>query len=68
MINQPTASELLEKSVNKYELSNIIAKRARQIIDGDTPLVKTKERSPITVASIEFKEDKLKMIDNEEEV
>lgn len=62
MINNPSAGELLDKAENRYELSNAIAKRARQLIDGNDALIKTKEHSPITIASLEFKEEKVKIV------
>lgn len=62
MINKPSASELLDKAENRYELSNAIARRARQLIDGKEVLIKTKEHSPITIASLEFKEEKVKIV------
>lgn len=62
MINYPNTSELLDKAENRYELSNAIAKRARQLVDGDAILIKTKEHSPVTIASLEFKEGKVSII------
>lgn len=62
MINKPSATELLSKAENKYELSNAIARRARQLVAGKEALIKTKETSPVTIASLEFKEDKVKII------
>ena len=62
MINEPSASELLDKAENRYELSNAIAKRARQLVAGDEALIKTKEHSPVTIASLEFKEEKVKIV------
>lgn len=62
MINKPSASDLLGKAENRYELSNAIAKRARQLIDGKEALIKTKEISPITIASLEFEENKVKIV------
>lgn len=59
MINKPSATELLSKAENKYELSNAIA---RQLVAGKEALIKTKETSPVTIASLEFKEDKVKII------
>ena len=62
MINKPNTEELLEKTINRYELSNTVARRARQLVDGDSSLVKTKEKSAVTIALIELKEDKLKVV------
>lgn len=62
MINKPNTEELLEKTINRYELSNTVVRRARQLVDGDSSLVKTKEKSAVTIALIELKEDKLKVV------
>lgn len=58
MIVNPTTKQLLKRANNKFELVTIISKRARQIINGDNPLVQTSEMSPVTIASLEFDEKK----------
>lgn len=62
MITKPTAEELLKKLDNRYELVISVSKRARQIIDGDDPKVKTNEKSEVTVASLELAKDKYLVI------
>lgn len=62
MINSPNATELLDKAENRYELANAISRRARQLVDGDSALIKTKEHSPVTIASLEFKEGKVRIV------
>lgn len=62
MINSPSTSDLLDKAENRYELANAISRRARQLVDGDAALIKTKEHSPVTIASLEFKEGKVSII------
>ena len=59
MIVKPTVTELLKKSANRYELVIATARRARQIAAGATPLVDTKEESPVTIAAIEIAEGKV---------
>lgn len=66
MLNKPSPEELLPKVSNRYELVNVIAKRARQLAEGDEPKIKTKELSKITIASIEFAKDELKLLSSEE--
>ena len=63
MIVEPNTTELLKKVSNGFELSMVIAKRARQIQDGKDPMIDTKEKSSITIASLEFIEDKYKVIE-----
>lgn len=58
MIAEPTTKQLLRRVNNQFELVNIISKRARQLINGETALVETNEMSPVTIASIEFDEEK----------
>ena len=59
MIVKPTVTELLTKAQNRYELVIATARRARQIAAGATPLVDTKEESPVTIAAIEIAEGKV---------
>lgn len=65
MLNKPSPEEMLPKVENRYELVNVIAKRARQLANGDAPKIKTKELSKVTIASLEFAKDELKIINNE---
>ena len=70
MIVEPTTTKLLQKVSNGFELSMVIAKRARQLQDGKEPKVETKEKSSITIASLEFEQDKFNVVktdDNLEE-
>lgn len=67
MIVNPTATELLKKVSNGYELSMIIAKRARQIQDGKPIMISTDENSNITIASLEFAQDKYRKIECEDD-
>lgn len=54
MLNKPTVDELLGKATNRYELTIAIAKRARQIINGDEAKIKTDEKSKVTISALEL--------------
>lgn len=54
MLNKPTVDELLNKATNRYELTIAISKRARQIIGGDEPKIKTDEKSKVTISALEL--------------
>jgi DNA-directed RNA polymerase subunit omega len=49
MIN-PSVVDLLKKVDNRYSLVIVTAKRARQLIQGELPLVKINSHKPLTVA------------------
>ncbi len=53
----PALNELIIKAENKYSLVLATAKRAREIVDGDEPLVKIKIDNPVTIATNEIAED-----------
>ena len=42
----PALNDLIKKADNKYSLVNATAKRAREIVEGDEPLVKIKIDNP----------------------
>lgn len=67
MIVKPSVSELLKKSVNRYELVIATAKRARQIAMGDKPKTSVQEESPVTLAANEIAEGKVEIEKKEEE-
>ncbi len=60
MLVKPTVTELLELVEDRYELVAITSKRARQLLDGKTPLVKNKEYSNVTLAAHEIAAGKVK--------
>lgn len=62
MITKPNVEELLKKASNRYELVIAVSQRTRQIIAGDLPKVETKEKSELTVSSLEFAKDKYSII------
>ena len=59
MIIKPSVTELLTKAKNRYELVIATSKRARQIAEGDEPLIKIKDKSPVTIAANEIAEGKV---------
>jgi len=59
MIVEPTVNKLLEHAENRYALVIMASKRARQIANGEEPLSKTDETSPVTVAANEIAEGKI---------
>lgn len=44
---------------NKYLLTMIVAKRAKQLIAGGQPLIKTGHKNPVAIAMEEMKEGKI---------
>lgn len=61
----PALNDLIAKADNKYSLVLATAKRAREIIDGDEPLVKIKIDNPVTIATNEIAEDMIHCIYHE---
>lgn len=59
MIIKPTVTELLKKTENRFELVTITSKRARQISAGSEKLVKSDDKSPVTIAAQEIAEGKV---------
>ena len=49
MIN-PSLDSLVKKVDSKYTLVVLAAKRAREIMDGQQPLVEAKSNKPVTIA------------------
>jgi len=71
MITKPSVEELLEKAENRFELVNMVARRSRQIMNGDDAKIDTKEMSKITIAALELVEDKFGLVtedENKEEI
>ena len=67
MMVKPTVQELLTKAKNRYELVIATSKRARQIAEGDEPLIKIKDKSPVTIAANEIAEGKVNIIREDEQ-
>ena len=61
MIIKPSVTELLTKAKNRYELVIATSKRARQIAEGDEPLIKIKDKSPVTIAAEEIAAGKVEI-------
>jgi len=61
MLVKPTVLELLEQVDNRFRLVSVASKRARQIANGDIPLTKKKEPSPVSLAADEIAEGKVKV-------
>ena len=51
---------------SRYSIVIATSKRARQIIDGDTPLVDGKDKKPLSVAVEELNQSKIKILGDEE--
>ncbi len=47
---EPSVTELLNRVENRYRLVTITSRRARQIIDGQQPLVAATSVNPLSVA------------------
>lgn len=62
MIVEPTVTDLLKLVDDRYELIIVSSKRARQIAGGAKVLVNSEEKSPVTLASIEIAEGKVKKV------
>ncbi|HLS53923.1 MAG TPA: DNA-directed RNA polymerase subunit omega [Tissierellaceae bacterium] len=59
MLN-PSFKGVLREGDSKYTLVMLIAKRARQLIDGAEPLIETESKKPVTIAIEEIVEGKIK--------
>lgn len=55
----PSVNDLLKKVDSRYTLVMMISKRARQIVDGDEPLVNTDSNKPVTIAVHEIHQGKI---------
>ncbi len=58
MLN-PSFRELEKISKSRYDIAMMTAKRAKEIIDGDNLLVKTKAKKPVTIAIEEIMAGKI---------
>ena len=63
-MNKPFMDELLHKSDSKYSLVIAAARRARQLVDGEEPMVDANKYygKAVTIALNEIKEDKIIII------
>jgi DNA-directed RNA polymerase subunit omega len=58
----------LDKYPSRYVLTNLAARRAKQIKDGDSPLVSTKSTHPLTIALEEIADGAIQAIFREGEI
>ena len=65
MMVKPAVTDLLKKVDNRYSLIIMTSKRARQIAEGDKPLVDVEDKSPVTIAVNEIFEDKVYRVDDQ---
>ncbi len=49
-INEPGIQNLIKKADSAYTLVEMVAKRARQIVDGAQPLIEDETKKPIAMA------------------
>lgn len=66
MIVKPSTEELCKRLNNSYELVNVISKRTRQLQDGKKSLINTNETSKVTIAALEFAENKYEVEENDQ--
>lgn len=59
MLIHPTLESLMNKVDSKYTLVTLAAKRARELTDGDEPLVNTKTEKVVSIAMEEIDEGKI---------
>ena len=59
MLIKPSINDLLEKTDSRYTLVIETAKRARQIAQGEEPLVECPSKNPVTIAAYEIVQDKV---------
>ncbi len=63
MIEKKLINRVLQGELNNYEIVEVIAKRSRQLTEGQEPMVKKeKGQSFVTVASVEFAKNKFNVI------
>lgn len=60
MLVNPKMEQLLPKAENRYVLAILVAKRARQLVDGARPLVDSDSPNLVTVACEELAADKVR--------
>ena len=65
MMIYPPIADLVKKTGSRYTLVIETARRARQIFQGATPLVKTDSNKEVTIAANEIYEGKIGIIKSE---
>ena len=66
MLVKPAVTDLLKLVEDRYELVSLTSKRARQLLNGATPLVNVKEYSNVTLAAQEIAAEKVKKESDDE--
>lgn len=61
-LRYPAINDMIAKAENKYELVLATAKRARELVDGKEPLVKIDVDNPVSIATNEIAQGKVKII------
>lgn len=59
MLIKPTLESLMTKVDSKYTLVTLAAKRARELTDGDAPLVETDTQKVVSIAMEEIDQGKI---------
>lgn len=59
MLIKPTLESLMTKVDSKYTLVTLAAKRARELTDGDEPLVDTDTQKVVSIAMEEIDQGKI---------
>ncbi|MGI6161146.1 MAG: DNA-directed RNA polymerase subunit omega [Christensenellales bacterium] len=62
----PPLDELIEKVDCRYTLVVETAKRARQLVAGEEPLVESESNKPVTIAIMEIYDNKVKYLPAQE--
>ncbi|WP_301859212.1 DNA-directed RNA polymerase subunit omega [uncultured Megasphaera sp.] len=59
MLIKPTLESLMKRVDSKYTLVTLAAKRARELVDGDAPLVEVKTTRVVSIAMEEIDQGKI---------
>ena len=62
---KPSIDDMLAGKQSRYSLVIGVARRAREIANGDDPLTETDEKSPVTIAAEEIAEGKISIAGEE---
>jgi DNA-directed RNA polymerase subunit omega len=58
----PPINELIDKAGSRYSLVVAVSKRARQIVEGDAPMIEIDSKKAVTIATNEFYQDKIECV------
>jgi len=62
MLVKPPMEKLLQKADNRYMLAILVAKRARQLVDGAQPLTDSDSPNLVTMACEEIADDVVRLV------